>query len=63
MLCILMMIIEKEELFVSYGIVKGYTTWDGLRGQFFRIFEIKCFCFAVAICNLEHDVKAIHGIF
>ena len=29
---------------------------------FSRIFEIIIFCFVVAICDLEHDVEAIHGL-
>ena len=29
---------------------------------FFRIFEIKWFCLVVAICDLVHDVEAIHGL-
>ena len=29
---------------------------------FFRSFEIKWFCLVVAICDLVHDVEAIHGL-
>ena len=35
------------------------TTYDGFSGQFFRIFEIKLFCFVVALSDLVHDVEAI----
>ena len=28
-------------------------------GQFFRIFEIKCFCFVAAIYDLVKDVETI----
>ena len=37
------------------------TTYDGFSGQFFRIFEIIIFCFAVTILvfDLVHDVDAI----
>ena len=31
-------------------------------GHFFRIFEIKLFCFVVTICDLVHDVETIHGL-
>ena len=36
------------------------TTKDGLSGQFFRIFEIIIFCFAVDILDLMHGVKALY---
>ena len=36
---------------------KGYNV--PFSGHYFRIFEIICFCFVVAICNLVHDVDAI----
>ena len=29
--------------------------------NFVRIFEIIIFCFVVAICDLVHDVEAMHG--
>ena len=29
---------------------------------FFPIFEINLFCFDVAICDLVHDLKAIHEL-
>ena len=35
---------------------------DDFSGQFFRIFEIIIFCFAVAICDLVHAVEATHGL-
>ena len=38
------------------------TTYNGFSGQFFRIFEKKKFCFAVSICDLVHDVDAIHSL-
>ena len=30
--------------------------------NFFRIFEIIIFCFAVAICDLVHAVEATYGL-
>ena len=33
-----------------------------INGQFFRIFETVIFCFAVAICDLVHNVEAIYGL-
>ena len=36
--------------------------YDGFSGQFFRIFEIIIFCFVVAMCDIMHDVDAIHGL-
>ena len=38
---------------------KRGATWDDFSGQFFLIFEIIIFCFAVAICDLVHDVETI----
>ena len=35
-------------------------TQNGFSGQFFRIFEIKLFCFVVAVRDLVHGVEAIH---
>ena len=35
---------------------------DGFDGQFFRFSEIIIFCFVVAICDLAHDIEAIHGL-
>ena len=37
-------------------------TKDGFIGHFFRISEIFIFCFVFAICDLVHDVDAIHGL-
>ena len=31
-------------------------------GQFFHFFEIKLFCFTVAMSDLVHNVEAIDGI-
>ena len=33
------------------------------RSQFFRIFDIIIFWFAVAIFDLMHNVEAIHGLY
>ena len=30
---------------------------------FFLLFEMKLFCFVVAMNDLVHDVEAIHGLF
>ena len=37
-------------------------TYDGFSGQFFRIFEINFFCFAVAIYDLVDHVETMHGL-
>ena len=37
----------------------GCLTISGFSGQFFHIFEIKYFCFVVAIFHLMHNVEAI----
>ena len=29
--------------------------------HFFHIFDTKCFCVVVAICDLVHDVEDIYG--
>ena len=39
--------------------VRFSTEGDGFSGQIFRIFEIKFFCFVVAICDLVHGVETI----
>ena len=36
------------------------TTQNDFSGQFFRIFEIKLFCFVVAVRDLVHGVEGIH---
>ena len=33
---------------------------DGISDQLFSIFEIRYFGFSVAVCDLVHDVEAIH---
>ena len=38
------------------------TTYEGFSSQFFFDFLIKLFCFAVAICDLVHDMEAIKWI-
>ena len=42
-------------------IAKG-TKYAGFSGHSFRMFEIKLFCFVVAISDLEHDAEAIQGL-
>ena len=37
--------------------------WAGFSGHLFRIFEIRLFCFVVALTDLVHDVEAMHDIF
>ena len=41
-------------------IVRG-TSWNGIV-VFFHIFEMKSVWFAVAMSDLVHDVKGIHGL-
>ena len=41
-----------KALHIAHG-----ATSDDFSGQFFRIFEINCFCFVVAICDLVHNVE------
>ena len=40
--------------------LKG-TTYAYFIGQFFRIFEIKLFCFVVAMSDVVDNVEAMHG--
>ena len=50
-----------ENMIVSVYIASSSgTTKDGFSGQFFRIFEIIIFCFAVDILDLMHGVKALY---
>ena len=42
-------------------ILRG-TTLAGFSGQFFHIFEIKLFCFVVAMNDVVQDVEAIHSV-
>ena len=41
--------------------LKGYNV-RGFKWSFFRMFEIKSFCFDVVMCDLAHNVRAIHGL-
>ena len=41
---------------------KGYNLARFQRSFFLYIFELKLFCFVVALCDLVHDVEAIHGL-
>ena len=45
-------------MYISRG-----TTYASFCCQFFRIFEIKLLCFVVAMSDLVHDVKAMHGLY
>ena len=47
---------------LTYRYLQVGTTYDGLSGQFFRIFEIIIFCFFIAMSDLMHDVEDIHGL-
>ena len=40
---------------------KGYNVGWFKSSFFFRIFEINCFCFIVALFEILHDVEAIRG--
>ena len=33
----------------------------GFKWSQFHMFELKLFCFDVVMCDLVHDVRAIHG--
>ena len=41
--------------------IKGYTM-AGFSGQFLRFIEIMIHCFDVALCDIVHDVDAIHSL-
>ena len=41
---------------------KGYTVGWFYGGRYFRMFSNYYICFVVAICDLVHDEKAIHGL-
>ena len=34
---------------------------DSFSCQFFRSFEFEFYCFVLAICDIVHNVEAIHG--
>ena len=42
-------------------ISRGYNVC-GCKWSYFRMFEIRSFCFDVVMCDLVHDVRAIHGV-
>ena len=49
-------------LFERVHTISRGTTFAGLSGHFFRMFEIKSFCVDVVLCDLEQDLRTIHGI-
>ena len=42
----------------SQGVQRTRFKWS-----FFRIFEIKSFCFNFVMFDLVHDMRAIHGLY